>query len=370
MSSTIRTTSANIPGAVLNAALISGKFNICHGNAQSLCARKSNKLDEVKLLLENSKIGLACFTESRLTSKISDNVVAVPGYTIIRNDRLYRRGGGIVMYCKHGLRFSHVFKTNITPTSDDITECLAVELCLGNEKVLIMCVYNPPDNDCTNFLYQKLTDFAVRYENIVLIGDFNTDLTQPNRKRDQFESMLHSLSLTSIGDEPTFFHQHGCSQLDLLILSDREKVLRFNQVGFPGLSQHDLIFGSLDFNVTTVITVQKYRDYVHFDPNAIANAVSRIPWNDFYAINDSNELVEFFNEHIVNIHNEYIPLRIVSTRRKSNAWITSEVRKSMIERDMAHRDWCRAPSEQKHLARQLYKRLRNRTNCLVSAAKA
>ena len=319
MASMTSTLSTNIPGAVINAVLISGKLNICHGNAQSLCARKTSKLDEVKLLLENSKIGLACFTEWWLTPKISNNVIAVPGYSIIRNDRLFRRGGGIVLYCNDGFRSSEVYSTNITDASDEMTECLAVELCLDNEKVLIMCVYNPPDNDCSNFLHQKLTDFAVCYENIVLIGDFITDLSRPSRERDQFESTLQSLSLTSIGDEPTFFHRRGCSQLDLLILSDRRKMLRFNQVGFPGLSQHDLIFSSLDFNVIPVTTVQKYRDYINFDPNAIANAIDCIPWNQFYAIGDANELVEFFNEHI--IMNIYRFVLRTTEKHQTRGWV-------------------------------------------------
>lgn len=65
---------ANIPGAVMNAVLLTGKLNIVHGNAQSLCARKSDKLEEVKLALQSSKIGIACFTESWLTDKKVTNV--------------------------------------------------------------------------------------------------------------------------------------------------------------------------------------------------------------------------------------------------------------------------------------------------------
>lgn len=369
MSSLTGITSANIPGAVLNAALITGKLNLCHGNAQSLCARRSNKLDEVKNLLKDSKVGIACFTESWLTSQTSNRSIAVPGYSLVRNDRLYRRGGGIVIYYKEGLHCSKVYSTELSSTSDDLTECLAVELRFGNERVLLMCVYNPPENDCSNFLYEKLTDFAVRYENVVLIGDFNTDMYRPNRKRSQFQSMLHSLSLTSIGEEPTFFYRDGCSQLDLLITSDREKVLRFNQVSFPCLSQHDLIFGSLDFDVTPVETSRTYRDYVNFDAQAVANAINSIPWNQFYAIDDPDELVEFFNYHIINVHNECIPLRTANSRRTSNGWFNFDVRKSMIERDMAYQDWRRAPPEYKDQARQQYKRLRNQTNSVISSAK-
>lgn len=143
------TTLANIPGAVLNAVLISGKLNVCHANAQSICARRSSKLDEVKLLLKDSKVELACFMESWLSAKTNNRSIAVPGYSVVRNDRHYRRGGGIVMFYKDGLHCSKVYSTELSSTSDDLTECLAVELRLGRQRVIVMCVYC--ENDCSNF---------------------------------------------------------------------------------------------------------------------------------------------------------------------------------------------------------------------------
>lgn len=79
MSSLHNHTSTNIPRAVLNAALFPGKLNICHGNSQSLCARNSSKLDEIRNLLLDSKIEIACFTKSWLNSKASDRSIGVSG---------------------------------------------------------------------------------------------------------------------------------------------------------------------------------------------------------------------------------------------------------------------------------------------------
>ena len=76
----------------------------------------------------------------------------------------------------------------------------------------------PPDNDCSDFIAQKMDAFATEYDNIVLIGDFNTDLTTASRKRNDFETVLQRYALTSIGEEPTFFHRSGCSQLNKVML--------------------------------------------------------------------------------------------------------------------------------------------------------
>lgn len=100
-------TQTNIPGAVLNTALYGEKLNICHGNAQSLCARNSSKLDEVRDLLTGSKVAVACFTESWLTSKNSDGSIGIPGFSVMRNDRSYMRGGGILVYYREHMACSN-----------------------------------------------------------------------------------------------------------------------------------------------------------------------------------------------------------------------------------------------------------------------
>lgn len=230
-------TSTNIPGAVLNAVLLPGKFNICHGNVQSLCARKSNKLDELRDVLSKSKVDVACFTESWLASKNSDRSIAIQGYRFVRNDRCYKRGGGIVVYYKENLSCRRVMSTVISNESTDKTECLALEFCVKRQKFVVVTVYNPPDNDCSCFLSELMVELNGGYDSIFMVGDFNTNLLRINSKSSRFLSVLDTFALKSVGDEPTHFCNDGCSQLDLFITSDKEKVLRFGQVS----SQHSRI---------------------------------------------------------------------------------------------------------------------------------
>ena len=76
-----------IPRAVMHAALLPDKLSICHTNIQSLCARQLNKFSEFKICFENSKVDVICVTETWLTSNITNEVIAVEGYRLLRNDR-------------------------------------------------------------------------------------------------------------------------------------------------------------------------------------------------------------------------------------------------------------------------------------------
>lgn len=63
---------------------------------------------------------MACFTEWH-TSKNSDRSIGISGYSVMRNDRTYRRGGGIVVYYRENLTCSKVFGIVLTDASVDKT---------------------------------------------------------------------------------------------------------------------------------------------------------------------------------------------------------------------------------------------------------
>ena len=86
-----------------NAGKLLGKrgFRFAHLNAHSIV----NKMDEIRLLLRDNPFEVFAVSEARLNSSILDSEVSVPGYTLVRNDRNVKRGGGTVIYVKDGVSF-------------------------------------------------------------------------------------------------------------------------------------------------------------------------------------------------------------------------------------------------------------------------
>lgn len=150
--------------------------------------------------MSGSKVEVAFFTESWIASKNSYRSIGVSGYSVVWNDRAYRHGRGITVYYREHLSCSKVFGTVLTTDSTDKTECWALEFPVDGHKILPMTICNPPENDCSSSLAEKLTVFDVCYENIFLVGDLNTDILRPSSKRTQFEfdSMLRIYSFSSV----------------------------------------------------------------------------------------------------------------------------------------------------------------------------
>ncbi len=71
----------------------------------------TNKLDEIQGVISINTFDVLVLTESWLTSKVSDDLIAMPGYVHVRKDRPdAQRGGGICTYVNVLLTFS-IYKT-------------------------------------------------------------------------------------------------------------------------------------------------------------------------------------------------------------------------------------------------------------------
>ena len=54
--------------------------------------------------LHNYDIDIAAVTETHFKAKHSDSIVAIPDYTLLRRDRIRRRGGGVAVYVRTTLK--------------------------------------------------------------------------------------------------------------------------------------------------------------------------------------------------------------------------------------------------------------------------
>ena len=69
------------------------------------------KFQEIQNLLVTDQPHLVCLTETKLSADVDDNLISIPGYSIVRRDR-NNHGGGVAIY----------YKTDLKVTRSDFTE--------------------------------------------------------------------------------------------------------------------------------------------------------------------------------------------------------------------------------------------------------
>ena len=79
-------------------------------------------LDEIRLILFDKKLDVLAINETRLDTTISDGLVNVDGYNVIRADR-DRNGGGVCVYIRRHINY--ISRFDLVPTDLEAV-CLEV----------------------------------------------------------------------------------------------------------------------------------------------------------------------------------------------------------------------------------------------------
>ena len=89
-----------------------------------------------------------------------------------RNDK----GGGLLLYVKEDIPRRYI-TVNFTPK----IEAIVLEINLKKRKWLLLGIYNPHKDMTNTFLSsigEKLNELSLKYENIVILGDFNCEMCE------------------------------------------------------------------------------------------------------------------------------------------------------------------------------------------------
>ena len=87
-------------------------------------------------------------------------------------------GGDITLYIREDIHSKLINSL----CSDHDTEYFFVELNLKKQKRLIICNYNPHKTMITEYISKEIDPHSSKYDNFLLIGDFNFEPTEETMK--------------------------------------------------------------------------------------------------------------------------------------------------------------------------------------------
>ena len=136
------------------------------------CRSLVNKKAELINLLDSTKADIAICTETWLNSSISDSEICPDNYSLFRNDRTDRRGGGVAILTSNKLMVSQPVEYMCNNS-----ELLWAEIQLvGCKKLMIGSFYKPPSMTNPEYLDEisrTVSNMINTNTHIWLAGDFN-----------------------------------------------------------------------------------------------------------------------------------------------------------------------------------------------------
>ena len=188
-----------------------GKIIIGHLNINSV----RNKINVLKAMTGDN-IDILVISETKIDNSFPTNQFSIDGYNLpYRLDR-NQDGGGFLVYFRTGIP-SRKLKTNLP----DNVEGIFFDMNMRNKKWLIFVGYNPKKEHIAPFLSHvgKSLDYQIgKYENLILIADFNSQMEE-----DAMKEFCDTYNLKNLITEPTCFKNAQNPTLIDLILTNKPK---------------------------------------------------------------------------------------------------------------------------------------------------
>ena len=206
---------------------------------------------------------------------------------------------------------------------------------------------------------KNLDHYAPLYDNFILLGDFNSEVTD-----DAMLEFCEIFNLKNLVKTPTCYKNPENPSCIDLILTNRIKSFQDTTVIETGLSDfHKLTITVLKtFFRKQPPTIISYRNYKTFSQLKFRDEIDRI-FSTCDIINMSND--EFVNI-FMDIFNRHAPLKFRYIRANDSPFMTNQLRKAIMLRSSFKNKFNKNRTTQNHLA---YKRQRNVCTSLLRRTK-
>lgn len=265
-----------------------------------------NKFSCIKDLLDRNIVDLLFISETKIDNSFPNAMFTVDNYHLWRADRT-ASGRGIIAYLR-----SSIAGDRKTELECKITESIAVEVIIENNKWFFLGCYRPPSMSETSFsddIHPTLDKITTKYDNINIIGDLNFDMSRDD-KNFQLVNLCDVFNLANIVKQPTCFRPGSVPSLIDVFLTNKSDLCA-NHCNFNcGLSDmHNIIAVQLKAKVN----IKKrhfisYRSFKHFDLDTFLTDTANIDFNidDF---TDVNNAYDHFAEAFKNVVDKHVPIK-------------------------------------------------------------
>lgn len=333
-------------------------FNIVHINAQSIPAHFPDMLAS----FDSKDLHAILISESWLKPCLPSTSYALPGFNLIRNDRIGRVGGGVAIYLRSYIPFSIVSKSPQPPPSN-AGEHFFIEILFSHTK-LLLGVYYCPSLHINYFASFEtlLEDFLPSYDHSIIMGDFNTCLLKCDSRSSSLQSIItaNNLSILSL-DATHHFPNSIPSLLDLMIVSSLNHVSKHGQCT-AAFSYHDLIY--LSYKVRPPKAKPKIflqRNFRGIDLDSLRCDAREIDWDNVFNAVSIDSKVSVFYSSLMELYDKHAPLRPVKMKHLPAPWLDESVRTAMHKKLTAKAKCKYNPTDDN---RRVYNERRNHCNRL------
>ena len=251
-----------------------------------------NKFDILSSYIKDN-LDILVITETKLDASFPSRQFSLSGFSEpFRFDRT-QHGGGLLVFIRENIPCK-CLNINIS-----FIEALFIELNLREKKWLLCCLYNPHKSMISKHLHELqliLDNLSSKYENFLIIGDFNAEPTEI-----EITNFCQIYNLVNLIKEATCFKNPEKPTCIDLMLTNKPKSFIKSIVVETGLSDfHKMTITIMKLFFTKQMpNIIKYRDYKKFSNQSFRNdlvlEISKLTSSASYNTSFQNGITKVFD---------------------------------------------------------------------------
>ena len=294
-----------------------------------------NKFEALKLIVKGN-LDILIITESKLDDTFPDNQFCIDGFSPPFQAASRENAGGVIIYVREDIPSRKLKSHPPTINFDGIF----FEINLKKSKWLVFGGYNPHKDYISNYMNQLgpcLDHYMPKYDNLLLLGDFNSEMSEL-----VMQNFCDTYNLDNLIKEPTCFKNiFNPSTIDL-ILTNRAKRFQNSVAIETGLSDHHKLTITVMksfFQKQVPITIS-YRDYKNFNHGLFRNELLR----ELYNRGNGNINYNTFEEIIIRLLNQHAPLKKRFVRANNSPFMNKTLSKAVMTRSRLRNKFTKNPT--------------------------
>ena len=305
----------NTEETVVNLGMSRKGINMGFLNVQGL----SSKFSEIDILLtakDNENVHIFSMCETKLNSSKLTSAFRIPGFHLpFRKDNYTNGGGGILVYVK-----DHIIAKRREDLELNDIACLWLEISPNKGKSFLLgSLYrNPTERVEWLDRFEQFCESALNEgKEIILFGDFNKDLLNPNANR-EWLILTESLGLSQLVTQPTRVTNNTSTMIDH-IYSTHEENLSKVDVCKIGISDHFAVFCNRKLNSNYKRNSHKsitYRSFRHFSEADFLNDLYVMPWGNIENYSNIDDALGAWYSLFIETVNKHAPIKQHRIKKK------------------------------------------------------
>ena len=229
-------------------------------------------------------------------------------------------GGGILLYIRDDI-------TSRLLSISNKTESIFAEINFSKKKWLICASYNHHKSNISYHLHhlgKGLDNFIGNY-NILLLGDFNSEFSEPS-----LNDFCDIYNLKNLVKEPTCYKNPGNPSCIDLFLSNRPRTFQCTATVETDISDfYKLVVTVLKtFYKKQRPKITHYRNYKNFENNNFRQDLQK----EFLKFDVTNAPLSQFNDIVLSVLDKHAPKKVKYIRSNNCHFMTKELRKAIMHR--------------------------------------